>query len=230
MIPSLVGVPIKPFGVAKARLSAVLDQKARARLGRAVAARTIHTVAATGAVPAVVTGDPGVARWAARHGWRVVAERPGGGLDGAAAALVDAVLVDAVPGDGAPAGAPGDPGAGPTWALLHADLPLLAADDLATAWAALDAGPVLAPSHDGGTSLLAGRTRFPFAYGPGSFRRHVAAAGGTHSGSPVTIVVRPGLALDLDTAKDLSVAGTLPSGAWIAETLRRTDPSRVVTV
>jgi 2-phospho-L-lactate guanylyltransferase (CobY/MobA/RfbA family) len=93
-------------------------------------------------------------------------------------------------------------------------------DDLVAAWAALGPGPVIAPSHDGGTSLVAGHTRFPFTYGPGSFHRHVAAATAV-SASPAAIVVRPGLALDLDTAEDLAVAGTLPAGAWIAGTLRR---------
>src|SRR5665811_1981594 len=61
------------------------------------------------------------------------------------------------------------------------------------------AGTVLAPSHDGGTSLVGGMLNpFPFRYGPGSFRRHLSAVLG-HA----RVLVRPGLALDLDRPRDL---------------------------
>ena len=45
MTPPLAGVPIKPFGIAKARLAPALDAGARSRLGRAIAAHTLRTVA-----------------------------------------------------------------------------------------------------------------------------------------------------------------------------------------
>lgn len=197
----LTGVPIKPFGVAKARLAPALDRAARSRLGRRIATRTLETVAATGAHPAVVTADRGVAAWAVRHGWAVVEEPAGGGLDGAAAALVAAA-------------------GGRPWAVLHADLPMLAPSDLEAAWAALASGPVLSPSHDGGTSFVAAHGPAVFSYGAGSFHRHLRRL------PRATVLVRPGLALDLDTVADLVVAMRLAAGQWLGETRQRVTTGR----
>jgi 2-phospho-L-lactate guanylyltransferase len=178
-----IGVPIKAFGVAKARLAPVLGPDERARLGKAVAEHTLGVAGAVGRV-AVVTGDADVASWALGIGREVVPERPGG-LDGAAAAFVDS-------GDG-------------PWAVLHADLPLLAVPDLEAALASADlAGWAIAPSSDGGTSLVAGEGPFPFAYGPGSFQRHFASRPGA------AVVVRRGLAVDLDTPSDLAAVRNGP--------------------
>ena len=172
----LIGVPVKPFGVAKARLAPLLDAGQRAELGIAIAARTVG-IAASVADTIVVTGDPGVGAWAEGLGVRRVAERPGG-LNGAAAAIVEAA---------------GDR----PWMVLHADLPRLTVADLKAATAALRANrAVLAPSWDGGTSLLGGNGSIPFAYGPASFHAHLHAVPGAQ------VLVRPGLALDLDTPAD----------------------------
>jgi 2-phospho-L-lactate guanylyltransferase len=182
VIPALVGVPVKPFGVAKRRLGPAVDAATRSLLGRAIAAETLRAVAASGAVPVVVTGDAGVASWARTSGWEVIAERPGSGLDGAAAAVVTA--------------------SPRSWAVLHADLPLVGPADLAAAWDTA-AATVLAPSRDGGTNLFIGSRPTRFAYGPGSFTRHLAGAPGA------VVVVRPGLALDLDTPADLAAVLSL---------------------
>ncbi len=171
-----IGIPVKPFRVAKARLAPLLDAPGRARLGMTIAARTIRVASRVGS-PAVVTGDDAVAEWAAAHGAGVIREQPGG-LDGAASAIV----ADA---DGRP------------WMVLHADLPRVCPDDLRRAADALSSVPaVLAPSWDGGTSLFGGTGPARFSYGPGSFHRHLR-------GSPGALVlVRRGLALDLDTPSD----------------------------
>lgn len=189
MTPALVGIPIKPFGVAKARLAPVLDRTQRSRVGKAVAAHTAAMVARTGAIPAIVTGDDGVARWASGQGWAVIAEPAGGGLNEAAAAIVGAAN-------------------GRRWAVLHADVPTLTPADLYHAWSA--GGTVLAPSHDGGTTLVVATGSFPFRYGPLSFHRHLATV------PTATVVTRPGLALDLDTPEDLAVTLRLPAGAWLS--------------
>lgn len=201
MIPAIVGIPIKPFGVAKARLAPVLDAGARSRIGKAVASHTIRSVVAAGASPFVLTADLGVARWARRHGWQTLAEPSGGGLDGAAAATAAAA------GEG-------------RWAVLHADLPLLSAADLVAAWQR--PGVVLAPAHDGGTSLVVATGPFPFRYGPRSFHRHL------HAVPNATVVVRPGLALDLDTPRDLEMALALPQGAWLRTLVDREKPGPIV--
>ena len=176
----LIAIPLKPFSVAKARLKPVLDARQRSRLGRAIAAHTIEVAAETGAKVAVVTNDPDVSEWSAGQGAQVIPEPDHGGLNGAAAAAV------------ATAQSGG-------WAILHADLPLLVFEELHSALAKWQPGQiVLAPSYDGGTSLIVGDGPFPFTYGPGSFHRHLGAAG-----KRAEVVVRRGLALDLDTPRDL---------------------------
>ncbi len=187
----LVGIPVKPFTVAKARLGAVLDSGSRRRLGKAIAARTARCAAETGADVRIVTGDDGVAAWADRLGFQVLEEPAGGGLDGAAGAVA-AAAADA-------------------WAVVHADLPLLSSRELTMALAT--PGPALAPAHDGGTNLIKSSGPFGFSYGPGSFRRHRAAL------PSAMVVVSPGLALDLDTARDLEVARRLDAGRWLAALL-----------
>jgi 2-phospho-L-lactate guanylyltransferase len=191
----LIAIPVKPFGVAKRRLSPVLDAKRRSVLGREIAARTVAAARATGAPVAVVTADSGVEAWARNQGVGVIAD-PGQGLSAAACAAVAAA------------------GSRP-WIILHADLPLIAPSDLAPVVAGLEtAGSMIAPSYDGGTSVLAGFGVFPFHYGPASFRRHVALA----RPAPV-VIVRVGFAVDLDGPSDLLTASRHPRGVWLADFL-----------
>ena len=191
----LVAIPVKPFGVAKRRLSPVLDARRRSVLGREVAARTVAAARATGAPVAVVTADPGVGTWARSQGVGVISD-PGQGLNAAARAVVETA-------------------ADRPWIILHADLPLITPGDLELVLAGLaDTGSIIAPSYDGGTSALAGLGGFPFRYGPGSFRRHLALARPAPN-----IVVRVGFAIDLDEPKDLVAASRHPRGVWLADFL-----------
>lgn len=183
----LIAIPVKPFGVAKSRLEPALNGARRSRLGKTIAARTAGEAQATGARVAVVTADDGVAEWAVRLGLEVVREAPeyGSGLNGAATAAVAAADRDRS-----------------DWLILHADLPLITRADIGAAIDRHRPGRyVIAPSYDGGSGLLMGSGAFPFSYGPGSFHRHMQAANGT-----ADVVVRAGLALDLDTARDLEAA------------------------
>lgn len=198
----LVAIPVKPFGVAKQRLAPFVDRAGRSRLGRAVAARTLGLAATVSTHPVVVTADQGVARWAADHGAIPLFEPQSGGLNGAAAtAVAEAVRL------------------GLPWMIVHADLPLADVEDLEAIIARLlEVEVVLAPSHDGGSNVVAGRTSsFPFAYGLDSFRRHLARVARLRHG----IVVRSGLALDLDAPEDLETARRSPRGAWLEEILGR---------
>lgn len=191
----VIGVPVKPFPAAKRRLAEVLDDAGRAALGRALAVRTVDVVAAAGARPLVLSADDEVTAWAHSLGVEVLLDE-GSSLDQAAAAAVAHVRA-----------------AGLTWGILHADLPTLTASELAPAVEVLASRrPVIAPSSDGGTSLLGGSfDRFPFAYGPGSFHRHLAAL----AAHDPLIVVERGLALDLDTPTDLAAASAVADGAWL---------------
>ena len=192
---TIVGIPVKPFGVAKQRLHPLLDSSTRSRLGREVAVRTARAVSKAGAEVVIVTGDDGVRHWAAGHGFDAVSEIPGAGLDGAGAALRDHALSADRP-----------------WVVLHADLPLIATSDVEELLGRLDeAGSVIAPSHDGGTSALGSGRHVEFHYGPGSYRRHLSQI------PQSAIVIRTGFAFDLDTVTDLERIMQHDRGSWIGD-------------
>lgn len=188
MSPTAV-LPIRAFD-GLTRLSPALNEAERTELIIRLALRTATAAHDAGCSVVVATPDGAVRAWAGDNGIGVVAEPEPAGLDAAADAGVAS-------SDG-------------TWLIIHADLPVVTGSDIEAAIAALEeADVVLAPSHDGGTSLIGGNGRaFPFSYGVGSFRRHFAAA------PAAAVVVRPGLAIDLDRARDLATLRALtdPSG------------------
>lgn len=186
-----VVIPIRSFEGGKSRLGVRLDPDLRADLLRAMAE---NVVAAAGTMPvAVVSNAREVRGWAAALGLTVLDDP--GTLDLAAAA-----------GLGWAAAA----GFG-RLVVAHADLPL--ARSLA-AVAADGRRPVVTavPCHrDDGTPVLSlptAATGFVFAYGPGSFRRHAAAA---RAAGLAFRVRRDGrLGRDVDAPEDL-VGLRLPS-------------------
>ncbi len=172
-------IPIRSFD-GMTRLSGYLSSEERTRLVRALAARTTSAALDADTRVSVITADAEVQNWATASGVDIVGESDARGLSTAATTGTERAGDDA-------------------WLIIHADLPAIGPDDVRAAVQALGNGHVLAPSHDGGTSLIGGRgSRFPFRYGPGSFRRHLAAIDGV-----ATILIRPGLALDLDRSWDL---------------------------
>lgn len=191
----VVGIPVKPFPAAKRRLGAVLDDEARAVLGRRLAERTVEAVGEAGGRPLVLSADDMVTDWARSIEVDVLLDE-GSSLDEAARTAVVYVRRRSR-----------------AWAILHADLPVLTARHLENALAVVArGGTVIAPSSDGGTSLIGSSLDvFEFSYGPGSFHRHLAALAGH---DPVVIVNR-GLALDLDTPDDLAAAAPTVEGAWL---------------
>jgi 2-phospho-L-lactate guanylyltransferase len=206
-LPPLIGVPIKPFGVAKQRLRPRLDAAARSVIGREIAAHTLRTAAATGADVVVVTADAGVASWAADLGFDSLDEGPHHGLDGAVAVLQAAARHN---------GHRARP-----WLALHADLPMLTRFDVAALLGGLsETAAVIAPSHDGGTSALGAAHRIETRYGVGSFHGHLRRLQWT---SVTTVVARPGLAFDLDTVADLDRLLTAPGAQWIRDRLAAID-------
>lgn len=181
-----VVVPVRAFRLGNTRLAAGLDDTTRAALARQLATRVVR---AAGAAPVVVvTSDPEVVEWATATGLHVVADP--GSLAAAAGAGVLALARRGCR----------------RAVVAHADLPF------ATSFAAVthDAGTPVAAlvpcHHDDGTPVLSIPTgaagSFSFAYGPGSFRRHVAAA--RAAGLAVRVVRDPGLAFDVDTLDDVA--------------------------
>lgn len=188
----LAAVPVKRFFVAKRRLSPILGRTARSRLGRDLASHTLATISAAGPEVVVLAADAAVARWASGEGFASHLD-PGGGLDAAASALTARAAAGSRP-----------------WLVVHADLPLLAPEDITAALEQLEAGQApIAPTDDGGTSLIGGWGEFDFAYGPSSFHRHLRRA---HRPQPL---VRLGLALDLDDPGDYTAAVGHPRGTWL---------------
>lgn len=181
---TLVLVPIKAFGVAKARLGDALDGPARAELARDLAATVL--AAADGLPVAVVCDDDEVEAFALERGAAPIRQVEPGlnaavaeGAEWAAGLGFERVLV------------------------AHADIP--GARDLGRiAAVGDDETVVLVPDrHDDGTNVLVVPTRsgFAFRYGPGSFAAHRAEA--ERLGLEVVVVRDEDLAWDLDTAADL---------------------------
>jgi 2-phospho-L-lactate guanylyltransferase len=181
-------MPVKDFAAAKVRLAAALDARDREALARSMASRV---VVAAAPMPVFVACDsPDVAMWAGTVGATVV-WTPRLGLNGAvqhgferlASEGFDVVVV------------------------AHADLPHASGLDRV-----VDLEPgvaVLVPDrHDDGTNVLAvpasAAGAFTFAYGPGSFDRHVAEA--TRVGLTARVLRLPELQWDVDTPDDLPSA------------------------
>ena len=191
---SIIGIPVKPLAGAKARLAGEVDPAGRRLLMRCCTERTIAAALATGSRVAVVSDDAEVARLARDSGAEVIAETgPGRGLDRATAAVVAAA-------------------GGDSWLVCHADLPLLGVEDLNACLSVIHRGrTVIAPSWDGGSNLIGGTGGFRFSFGPGSFHRHLATA------VDPEVVIRVGLAWDLDRAGDLPAMANLPAGGWLRD-------------
>jgi 2-phospho-L-lactate guanylyltransferase len=178
-----VVIPIRSFTDGKARLADVLEPATRAEIAHrmadtvADAAGTLHVV--------VVSSAPEVEEWATDRGLDVISDP--GSLDAAAVAgrehLREVGCHRAV--------------------VTHADLPH--ARTLAPL-ARNGTQPIVAlvPCHrDDGTNVLSVPVDVPFefAYGPGSFRRHVAEA--HRLGLGIRVVRAPDLAVDVDAPDDL---------------------------
>lgn len=182
--PVAVLVPVKSFAAAKVRLADAVAPAERAALVKHMA-ETVVTAA--GPMPvAVVCDDDEVAAWARALGAQVV-WTPGTGLNGAVAAGVAELAATGVQ----------------RVIVAHADLPL--ARDL-TWVGAFDGITIVPDRRQDGTNVLAvpADSRFAFAYGPGSFSRHLTTA--RRSGYAVRMARSAELAWDVDVPADLSYA------------------------
>ncbi|MEQ1701522.1 MAG: 2-phospho-L-lactate guanylyltransferase, partial [Ilumatobacteraceae bacterium] len=190
----VVLVPVKAFADAKARLAPVLSPAERQALARWTAERVL---AAAGELAVYVAcDDEGVAEWAADHGATVL-WHPGVGLNNAVNRSVAELR-----------------GLGVAHVVVaHGDLPR------ATSLAAVATPGTLTlvpDSASDGTNVAALPTDMPFefAYGAGSFRRHLAAA--IDAGLTVQVRRDSLLGIDIDTPTDLThplVQEVLPS--WL---------------
>jgi 2-phospho-L-lactate guanylyltransferase len=176
-------VPIRSFALGKARLAPALDDGARAALVQRMADAVVD---AAGTHPLlVVTSAPEVLAWCEARGLATVDEP--GSLNAAA-------------------------DAGRAWArslgyarvgIVHADLPNATTLETLVAPAAEPVAVLVPDRHDDGTPALSVPVDAPFvfAYGPGSFGRHLDAA--RDAGLEVRVARDPGLTFDVDVAADL---------------------------
>ena len=188
-----VVIPIRSFELGKARLADELDAPARVALARALAQTVLL---AAGSRPVVVVSSaPDVLDWARARGVTVLADP--GSLDGAARAGVEWFA---------------ERGAARA-VVAHGDLPLASSLDPVCSDASRPIAVIVPCHRDDGTTVLAVPTggSFAFSYGPGSFRRHVAAAHA--AGLAVRVVRDPELAFDLDVPEDLAQLATPARGA-----------------
>ncbi|MEU2202308.1 2-phospho-L-lactate guanylyltransferase [Isoptericola sp. NPDC019482] len=214
-------VPLRDGVSGKSRLASSLDPAARRRLVAALARHVVAVLLAADGVDRVlvVTADvPFVADTLdpLRHGGSSISTRQ---LELPRRAETAAPSVEVVP---QPPERPGlnaaldvgreaalEHGAG-RLLVAHADLPLLAPDDVAALLAAGasavadDAPPVVVATdrHLAGTNLLVlpADTTFRFRFGEASRAAHVAEA--ERAGLRPVVVRRPGTAVDLDTIDD----------------------------
>ncbi len=193
-------VPVKPLRRGKSRLADVLSVQERTQLNRYL---FIHTLEVLQQVPEiertlVVSRDSAALALARDYGAHTLQEQGNSQLNLALKRATMLLRSSAVA----------------TILVLPADLPLLTVEDVQ---ALLEARPrprgvALAPNAQGtGTNGLALSPlgAMEYAYGPQSFRRHLALA--REAGLPVAVVRREGLARDLDWPHDLRlVADAFP--------------------
>lgn len=180
-LPTVI-LPVRDFS-GMTRLADVLSARERTNLVRELCERAAGAATEAGMRVLVVSSDDGVAEWARVHGFTKVPDSDDG-LSGAATRAVATL-------DGA------------AWLVLHPDIPDIDSADLHRIAEMATHAPVLVPSHDGGTNVIATRGAFPFAYGPGSFHRHFAAV-------PHAIVVSTaGLSIDIDSPAQLVAFSSL---------------------
>lgn len=184
-------IPVKSFSGGKLRLASAINDSRRSALGRALSTHVANTVVESKMKPLIVTDDPEVLSWAATADFQTISDR-GSDLNAAVASGVEWATQTQN-----------------AWIVVPADLPLLRPDDLAAVAAVT--GDVIAPSSDGGTSVLSASNPIDFNYGPASFHRHLPQL---HT---PTVVVRLGLLHDVDSPADLDSALHHPLGFWLGE-------------
>lgn len=197
-------VPVRSFHDGKSRLSGALGPLARRNLIKEMLDHVLACVHRVDLLDChVVSSDPDVLDHARRSGVKV-APVAGDGLncvlEKAAAILGQETSV----------------------LTLHADLPLLQADDLEVMIALAQTGHVVAGPDQfmQGTNalLMSDSRRLPYLFGQNSLARFVDAA--KNAGMRMNICRRPGLAFDVDTEADLAALSTaiLPTAAFRCKT------------
>ncbi len=190
MSTSGIIVPVKGISDGKSRLSAVLNDEARAGLILELAGRTVALATSLPDADVVVTvAEAGTADALRASGARTIVQSN----EGLNAALTEASRLLSAE----------------RTLVVPADLPHLSREDLLAHLYCQRVG--LSPDrHGSGTNMLSMSTAasVPFMFGAGSLTAHQKAA--RAAGLTVEIIDLPGIALDLDTPEDLIAYGGWP--------------------
>jgi 2-phospho-L-lactate guanylyltransferase len=187
---TLAILPVKCFGAAKRRMAPALGSRSRQALAQAMFSDVLASLKRVEALDAVavVTADP-VAESAARgEGVLVLSDTAQAGQSAAASIGIAHALAEGFE----------------RALLVPGDTPLLDPAEVASLLAAPRAVSIVPDRHGTGTNalVLSPPDAIAPAFGPGSLKRHVAAAADAGVPSPVEEV--PTLMLDVDTGADLA--------------------------
>jgi 2-phospho-L-lactate guanylyltransferase len=202
--PVPVLIPYIGLGMEKQRLARALGPRERSALALEMLGAVVDAVrAAPNATPVIVSPDPGLADQARRFRVRLLRQE-GLGLNEALSSASSTLRAEGCVCVG----------------VVHADLPLVAPQDVEVLLGALaDDGIAIAPDKSGtGTNAIATwlRHRLPFVFEGSSRARFETEAART--GLTVAIVERRGLSLDVDGIEDLAFLRDW--GSWRAASQR----------
>ncbi|MGH7088472.1 MAG: 2-phospho-L-lactate guanylyltransferase [Stellaceae bacterium] len=215
MIAATAVVPVKEIAAAKQRLAPVLDTDLRRALALAMLADVLDALAAGPSLPVVVaTVDPEAMEVASGFG--------------ASVSRADAVLGHS---EAVSAAARALAREGRAMLTLPADIPLVAAKDIARILGAAEDGAkfVIVPARDGlgSNAVLCNPADIvPLSFGGASCHRNCAAAR-ARGLTPRTLVL-PRVGLDLDTGDDLADFVAIPSCTRARALLQRHGIARAL--
>lgn len=185
-------VPVKPFSIAKRRLSTVLSPAQRESLAQAMLHDVLGVLAQSHELAGilVVTSDPDAVNLARGYGAAACRDEFDGGTNLAVLQGVRAL----------------DEQGRSAVMIVHGDVPLLTTMEVASVIESLDKSSiVIAPaSRDGGVNLLAAKLPLSIepCFGTDSFARHLDAARG--AGLAPVILRLEGIGFDIDRADDIA--------------------------
>jgi len=182
-------IPFKGGAACKSRLGSSFNVDSRQRLSRVLFDHVTEVLRRSSLPNIVLLSDRPAPRW---HGDFM--EDQGRGLNAELTALVHTLRP------------------GPLL-VIHADLPLVSVEDVQALIDREGETSVAPDRHGTGTNAIALRhpEAFEFGFGPGSFARHLIAAG-----PGARVVTRIGLGLDIDTPDDWEAAVSLGFSAECA--------------
>ena len=203
-------LPVKTLGNAKQRLGGVLGPRERRALFGAMLEDVLGALSRARGLAgiAVVSRDPDVAALARRFGARLIVEDRDGGQTAAVTAAAETLAADGVGG----------------MITVPGDVPLITPGDIEAVLAehGKTSAMTIVPARDGrGSNCIACSPpgAIAFAFGEGSFERHLTAA--RKAGITPRVVERPGLGLDIDTPADLDLLLKQPGKTAAHAYLRR---------